>query len=75
MFGATKSTRESLEKAIELAQTVIAQDDNDPYGHAILGWLSCLKREYDKAIADFKQVLLLNPNDITTYANLAWLVI
>jgi len=62
MFGATKSPRESLEKAIELAQTVIAQDDNDPYGHAILGWLSCLKREYDKAIAEGERAVALNPS-------------
>jgi len=45
-----------------LAQTVIAQDDNDPYGHATLGYLYCYKREYDKAIAEGERGVALNPS-------------
>jgi adenylate cyclase len=62
MFGTTKSPQESLEKAIELTQKAIAQDDGDPYGHATLGWVYCLKREYDKAIAEGKRAVALNPS-------------
>ena len=62
MFGTTKSPQESLEKAIELAQEVIAQDDSDSYGHAILGWFYCLKREYEKAIAEGERGVALNPS-------------
>jgi adenylate cyclase len=62
MFGTTKSPQESLEKAIELAQTVIAQDDNDPYGHGLMGWVYCFKGEYDKAIAEGERAIALNPS-------------
>ncbi len=62
LFGTTKSPQESLEKAIELTQKVIAQDEGDPYSHATLGWVYCLKREYDKAIAEGKRAIALNPS-------------
>jgi tetratricopeptide (TPR) repeat protein len=62
VYGTTKSPQESLEKAIELTQKAIAQDDGDPYGHAILGWLYCYKREYDKAIAEGERAVALNPS-------------
>ena len=45
-----------------MAQTIIAQDDNDPYGHAVLGWLYCFKKEFDKAIAEGERGVALNPS-------------
>ncbi len=66
LYGATKSPRDSLEKAIELAQTVIAQDDNDPYGHALLGWLYCFKKDFDTAIAEGERGVALNPSGSLT---------
>lgn len=68
MFGTTKSPQESLEKAIELTQKVVAQDDGDPYGHAILGWLYCYKREYDEAIAEGERAIALNPGGAMVHA-------
>ena len=62
MLGTTKSPQESLEKAIELAQKVIAQDDGDPYGHGVLGQLYCYKREYEKGLAEGERAVALNPS-------------
>ncbi len=67
MFGVTKSPQESLEKAIELAKKAIAQDNGDPYGHAILSWLYGFRKEYDKAIAEGKQAVALNPSGSMVY--------
>ena len=62
LLGATKSSQESLEKAIEVAQKIIAMDDGYPSGHGLLSCLYPYKREYDKAIADFTHAILLQPD-------------
>jgi adenylate cyclase len=67
-FGTTKSPRESLEKAIELAQKAIALDDAHPAGHALLGILYGYKREYDKALAEGERAVALNPSGANAHA-------
>ena len=62
LIGATKSPRESLEKAIELAQKAVVQDDGLPDGHGMLSNLYCYKREYDKALAEGERAVALNPS-------------
>jgi adenylate cyclase len=61
VLGNTKSPRETLEKAIELAQKAIAMDDSLPEPHMSLSFLYCFKREYDKAIAEGERGVALNP--------------
>ena len=61
-FGSTKSPRDSIEKAIELAQKALALDDTVAEVHGILSHLYCLKREYDKAIAEGERAVALNPS-------------
>ena len=46
-LGSTKSPREPLEKALDLAQKAIALDDSMADAHALLGNLYSIKREYD----------------------------
>jgi len=60
-LGTTKSTRESIEKAIELTQKSLAVDDSRAEDHARLSLLYCLKREWDKAIAEGERGVALNP--------------
>ena len=62
LFGTTKSPRESLEKAIELAQKAVVLDDGMPDGHGLLSNLYCYKREYDKALAEGERAVALNPS-------------
>ena len=62
LSGTTKSPRESLEKAIELAQKAVVLDDGLPDGHGMLSNLYCYKREYDKALAEGERAVALNPS-------------
>jgi len=68
LLGTTKSPQESLEKAIELTQKIIAMDDGYPSGHAFLGFLYSFKREYDKAIAEGERAIALNPSGANMHA-------
>jgi tetratricopeptide (TPR) repeat protein len=61
-FGTGKSPRESIEKAIELAQKSLAVDDARAESHALLGQLYCLRKEWDKAIAEGERGVALNPS-------------
>ena len=77
VLGNTKSPRETIEKATELAQKTLALDDSMGGAHSLLGWLHICRREYDKAIAEGERAVALNPNhhnDLQCYANLLTLV-
>jgi adenylate cyclase len=60
-LGNTKSPRETLEKAIELAQKALAMDDSLAGAHSLLCRLYMQKREYDKAIAEGERAVALDP--------------
>ena len=61
-LGTTKSPRESIEKAIELIQKSLAVDDSRAEDHARLSFLYCLRKEWDKAIAEGERAIALNPS-------------
>jgi adenylate cyclase len=63
MLGNTKSPRETIEKATELAKKTLAMDGSIGDAHGLLGWLYICKREYDKAIAEGERDVALNPGD------------
>jgi adenylate cyclase len=71
-MGNTKSPRETLEKAIELAQKAIAMIDSVSPPHELLSALYIAKREYEKAITEGERAVALNPNApfaLQIYAN------
>ncbi|RPI71327.1 MAG: tetratricopeptide repeat protein, partial [Geobacteraceae bacterium] len=61
-FGTTSSPRETLEKAVELAQKALSIDDSIPRGHVLLSDLYSAKREHDKAVAEGERAVALDPN-------------
>jgi len=61
-FGTGKSPRESIKKAIELSQKSLAVDDARAKSHALLGQLYCLRKEWEKAIAEGERGVALNPS-------------
>jgi adenylate cyclase len=72
VLGNTKSPRETLEKAIELAQKALAMDDSIAGAHGLLCLLYIhYKREYDKAIAEGEEAVALNPGETTALDNYA----
>jgi len=61
-FGTSKSPRESIDKAIKMAQKSLDVDDSRAEVHALLGQLYCLRKEWDKAIAEGERGVALNPS-------------
>ena len=68
LFGSAKSPRESIEKAIELAQKAIALDDAYAQPHGMLSTLYSIKREDEKALAEGERAVALDPNGADVYA-------
>jgi TolB-like protein/class 3 adenylate cyclase len=67
----SKDPQESLKRAIELHQKAIELDDSLAIAHAALGYYSLTVRQYDKAIAEGKRAVELEPNSadvISIYA-------
>jgi len=67
LLGKTKSPRETLEKALELAQKAIAMDDSLSHAHKMLTIIYLGRREYDKAIAEGKRAVALDPGGSGAY--------
>jgi len=70
-LGNTKSPRETLEKAEELAKKALAVDDSIPLAHGILSGLYMHKREYDKSIAEGERAVALDPSGSAAYSGYA----
>jgi adenylate cyclase len=66
-LGLGKSPRESIEKGIEWTQKALAIDDSMPFAHGLLGHFYCLKREYDKALAEGERAVALDPGGALTH--------
>jgi adenylate cyclase len=67
-FGSPKSPRESLDKAVKLAQKAIALDDAYAQAHGLLSVLYSDKREYEKALAEGQRAVALDPNGADVHA-------
>jgi adenylate cyclase len=68
LFHSAKSPRESIEKAIELAQKAIALDDAYAQPHGLLSTLYSIKREHEKALAEGERAVALDPNGADAHA-------
>jgi len=60
-FGTSKSPKDSIGKAIELAQKSLAVDDTRAEVHALLGQLYCLAKRWDQALAEGERGVAINP--------------
>jgi adenylate cyclase len=58
----TKSPRDSLRRAAELAKKALALDESLPPAHTLVGQVLLLSRAFDKAIAQGQRVIELDPN-------------
>jgi TolB-like protein/class 3 adenylate cyclase len=58
----TKSPRQSLTKAMKLAQKSISMDNSLHHAHAVLGWLYTMARQHDMGIAECEKAVALSPN-------------
>jgi len=61
-LGISTSPKESLAKAAQLYQKVIAMDPSDAVAHGFLGMVYTLMRQHEKGIAEVEKAVALNPN-------------
>jgi adenylate cyclase len=61
LLGSAKSPRESIEKATELLQKILAIDDSYVEAHALSSNVYTIRKEYDKAIAEGARAVNLDP--------------
>ena len=61
-LGSTKSPRESLKKAVELAQKALSLDDSLGGAHGLLGNIYIMRRDYEKGIREVQRAVELEPN-------------
>ena len=61
-LGSTKSPRESLKKAVELAQKAISLDDSLGGAHGLLGNIYIMRKEYEKGLREVERAVELEPN-------------
>ena len=62
-FGWSGNAEESMAIALEFAALALARDDDEAWGHWALAGYHMLSRRYDRALAEYKKALELNPND------------
>jgi adenylate cyclase len=67
-LDATKSPRESLQQAVELAQKAISLDDSLGGAHGLLGNIYIMRRDYEKGIRETERGVELEPNGADAHA-------
>lgn len=65
---------ESLKRALELCQKVIALDDSQADAYSLLGTIYLLQRQFDKAIDEGERAVALNPNGADHHVWLAMIL-
>jgi adenylate cyclase len=61
-LGISKSPKQSLAKAAQLYQKVIAMDPTDACAHAFLGMVYTMMRQHEKGIGEAEKAVTINPN-------------
>jgi adenylate cyclase len=67
MLGSSKSPRQSMGQAMELAQKAIALDDSVAQAHSSLGLIYTLRGQYEKGISECERAIALEPNNESAY--------
>jgi adenylate cyclase len=67
-LGSTKSPRESLRKAMELAKKALSLDDSLGGAHGLLGNIYIMRRDYEKGIREAERAVELEPNGADAHA-------
>jgi adenylate cyclase len=60
-----------LDRAVESVEKAIALDDSEAGAYAVRGWIEGIKGQHDRAIADGKRAVSLDPNSAFAWIALA----
>jgi len=74
-FRSTKSPKQSLALALELAQKALTLDESSTTAHGVLAYIYLLKRQHEKAVDEAEQALALEPNSAIRYTALGRILI
>ena len=69
-FGWSKSRKESLDQALELAQKAISLDESSPSCYVLLATIYMFRKQYERAIAEAERAIALDPNGADAYSQL-----
>jgi adenylate cyclase len=69
-FRSSKSPKDSMAKAMELAQKAIVLDNTFAEAHGWLGFLYSMKKQYDEGITQAEKAVALNPNSAESHYRL-----
>jgi TolB-like protein/Tfp pilus assembly protein PilF len=67
----SKSPRESMKRAYELAKKALAMDESDSHSYRALAAVYMFRKEYERALTLFQQAVALDPNDAYAPMNMA----
>ena len=67
-FGASTHPLISLGKATEAARKAITLDDHNDIAHLLISYIFLTRKEHEKAIAEAKRAIALNPNSADAYS-------
>lgn len=70
--GWTDKPELAFQKAMEIANTAVAVDPNEPWAHYGLGSAYIWRKQYDLGLREFQKAHELNPNEATILADYAW---
>jgi len=74
-FGSSRSPRDSMRQAFELARKSVALDDSCQPAYSLLSNLYLFQRQHEKAIAEAEKAIALNPNSADAYAYFGYVLI
>lgn len=60
-----------LDRAAEFVEKAIALDDSEAGAYAVRGWIEGIKGQHDRAVADGKRAVSMNPNNAFAWLALA----
>ena len=60
-----------LDRAAEVVEKAIALDDSEASAYAVRGWIEGIKSQHDRAVADGKRAVSLDPNSAFAWIALA----
>jgi len=70
-FGTSPNPLISFGKATEAGKKAISLDDQNAEAHVLMSWIFVMRKDHEKAIAEAKRAISLNPNCADAYNALA----
>jgi TolB-like protein/Flp pilus assembly protein TadD len=73
VLGVSNSPKESLAKALELAQKAVAMDEFNPTNYDTLGYVLSMMGEHERALAEFEKASTLCPSCSDPYMYIGYI--